>query len=89
METRVMTLDQLELGKTAKIVSLGLEGPERRRLMDLGMTPGTLIAASLQSPLRDPTAYTVRGALIALRDKQAAQIEIEPVAMTEGVSILP
>jgi ferrous iron transport protein A len=57
--------------------------------MDLGMTPGTLVSAALQSPLRDPTAYNVRGALIALRDKQAAQIGIELVALTDGERILP
>jgi len=49
---------------------------ERRRLMDLGILPGTLIEAVLRSPGGDPTAYRVRGALIALREEQSRWIYI-------------
>jgi Fe2+ transport system protein FeoA len=44
--------------------------------MDLGIVPGTVIGAELRSPGGDPTAYDIRGALIALRREQAALINI-------------
>ena len=71
-------LSDLEVGEKARVVAIsGLaRGPQRRRLMDLGLLPGTLIEAGLRSPGGDPTAYVVRGALIALRRAQADQISI-------------
>ena len=45
--------------------------------MDLGILPGTTITAELRSPAGELTAYQVRGALIGLRDEQAALIDIE------------
>lgn len=70
------TLDQLPVGKTATITELHAEGADRRRLLDLGILPGTNIFAEFRSPLGDPTAYRVRGATVALRKKQAREIEI-------------
>ncbi|QPC84571.1 ferrous iron transport protein A [Phototrophicus methaneseepsis] len=71
------TLDQLKSGKTATVTRLTASGPNRRRLMDLGILPGTQLVAELRSPLGDPIAYRVRDTLIALRQSQARQIEIE------------
>lgn len=71
-----MTLDQLKLGETAAVTRLNAEGITRRRLMDLGILPGTHLVAELSSALGDPIAYRVRDALIALRKEQARQIEI-------------
>ncbi len=75
-ETPLHTLDMLNPGQTATVTALTCEGPERRRLMDLGILPGTTIAAELTSPLGDPTAYLVRGALVALRREQARHIQV-------------
>ena len=72
-----MTLDQLPIGGHARITSMQCKGLARRRLMDLGILPGAAIMAELRSPLGDPVAYRVRGALIALRREQAAEILIE------------
>ena len=75
-------LSSLELGRIAKVVALSpaLRGSERRRMLDLGLIPGTEIVAELRSPAGDPTAYRIRGAVIALRQEQADQIRIEPLA---------
>jgi len=54
------------------------QGAQRRRLLDLGVVPGTRIVAELDSASGDPIAYRIRGALIALRRQQAEWIEIEP-----------
>jgi ferrous iron transport protein A len=71
------TLDQLEIGSAAVVTQLNATGSNRRRLMDLGILPGTPIIAEFKSPLGDPIAYRVRGALIALRREQACAVEIE------------
>jgi DtxR family Mn-dependent transcriptional regulator len=51
-------------------------GAARRRLLDLGFVPGTVVGVEFVSPVGDPTAYRVRGSVIALRRKQADQVRI-------------
>ncbi len=78
------TLAELPIGRSGVVRALGLQGLERRRMMDLGLTPGTRVTAEFRSPLGDPAAYRVRGALIALRREQAQQIEIDIVDAPES-----
>lgn len=77
------TLASLDLGEAGRIVAISprCRGIERRRMMDLGFVPGSVVAAELISPGGDPTAYRVRGAMIALRREQAQMIGIQ--RMTE------
>ncbi len=72
------TLTQDQRGE---IISLddAVQGFTRRRFLDLGITPGTLIYPELGNFFGDPRAYRVRGTLIALRKDQAAQIWVKPV----------
>lgn len=60
-------------------ISPACRGAERRRFLDLGILPGTTIRAEMRSPGGDPTAYRIRGALIALRRQQAEYIKVKPV----------
>jgi DtxR family Mn-dependent transcriptional regulator len=55
------------------------QGFTRRRFLDLGLTPGTLIYPELDNAFKDPRAYRVRGTLIALRHDQAILIWVRPV----------
>lgn len=73
------TLADLHPGEAGRVLSIShrCRGMQRRRLMDLGIVPGTLVTAELRSPGGDPTAYRVRGASIALRATQAALIRID------------
>jgi ferrous iron transport protein A len=71
-----ITLDQLPMNFTATVIGLDNRGLERRRMMDLGILPGTRIAVEMKNPLGDPTAYRIRGAVIALRREQAQTIRI-------------
>jgi DtxR family Mn-dependent transcriptional regulator len=75
-------LSSLDLGTTARVMALSpvLRGPERRRMLDLGLIPGTEVTAEIRSPSGDPTGYRIRGAVIALRREQADQVRIEQVA---------
>ena len=72
-------LNALSPGERGKVLALSprLRGADRRRMMDLGILPGTPIEVEMTSPSGDPTAYKVRGALIALRDEQARLIQVE------------
>jgi ferrous iron transport protein A len=72
-----MTLDSLKAGQTATITAVHSTDAERRRLLDLGILPGTKIENVMPSPLGDPVAYRVRNSVVALRREQAALIEIE------------
>ncbi len=71
-------LDVLRPGEEAVVVRLagGVQGAQRRRLLDLGVVPGTVIRAELASASGDPVAYRIRGAVIALRRVQADDILI-------------
>jgi DtxR family Mn-dependent transcriptional regulator len=77
---RRRTLDEVERGERVSVlgISPACQGPQRRRLLDLGVVPGTEIVAELAGASGDPVAYRIRGALIALRREQAAWIEVEP-----------
>ena len=72
-------LADLSMGETAEVLGFtaNCRGPERRRMLDLGLIPGTRVRAEIRSPGGDPTGYRIRGAVIALRRDQAEQIQID------------
>lgn len=76
-------LANLSLGSVCQIVSLELDGLLRRRILDLGIVPGTMIQCIRRGPSGDPTAYLVRETLIALRREDAAQILVRRVSNGE------
>jgi len=71
-------LSNLKPGDAGRVINISpaARGVERRRMMDLGIVPGTIIKAEMVSPGGDPTAYLIRGALIALRREQAVKINV-------------
>lgn len=77
-------LSSLSPGGSGRVVALRCEGFNRRRLLDLGLTPGTIVEYAYPGPMGEPTAYKVRGATIALRAEQADEIEIEPLSGQTG-----
>jgi DtxR family Mn-dependent transcriptional regulator len=76
--TGAQNLTILRPGQHATVSQLddSLQGFTRRRLLDLGLTPGTAISAEMRSLFGDPMAYRVRGTLIALRREQAEHVLI-------------
>ena len=72
-----MTLRELPLGKSAKVVKLTGEGAIKRRIMDMGMTKGTELIVRKVAPLGDPIEITVRGYELSLRKADAEKIEVE------------
>lgn len=78
-----MTLDMLKMGESAVVTKLNNLDTERRRLLDLGILPGTRIENVMPSPLGDPVAYRVRSSTIALRRAQAQLIEIQEIVTSQ------
>ena len=76
--TEEQYLSGLRPGEHAKVLGLtsACRGAERRRLLDLGFVAGTPVEVEMVSPAGDPTAYRVRGTVIALRREQAGLIRI-------------
>jgi DtxR family Mn-dependent transcriptional regulator len=88
----VESLADLLPGETARVVDISsaCQGTQRRRLLDLGVVRGTEITAEMRSAGGDPTAYRIRGALIALRREQAGRILVERgTAAPDGARTAP
>ncbi len=71
-----MTLDQLELGQSAKVLRLTGAPALRRRLMEMGLTPATTIQAVRRAPMGDPLDVLIRGYHLSLRREEASAVEI-------------
>jgi len=80
-QANAIPLTRLGHDQRAEILSLddAVQGFTRRRFLDLGLTPGTVIYPELGNFFGDPRAYRVRGTLIALRKDQASQIWVKPL----------
>jgi len=73
------SLASLKEGESARVFRLLSTGTMRRRLQDLGVVEGTRVQCTQKSPSGDPTAYAIRGAIIALRKEDAKNIVIDEV----------
>ncbi|MBR6504903.1 MAG: ferrous iron transport protein A [Clostridia bacterium] len=75
--TTLISLDNLQMNKNAKIDSLCCNSSIRRRLLDLGFVPDTNITPIFKSVSGDPTAFEIRGTIIALRKEDARDIWVK------------
>lgn len=71
------TLDSFRIGQSGKIVKVNGEGKVRRRLFDMGLTPGASVYLRKVAPLGDPLEITVRGYELSLRKDEAMHVEVE------------
>ena len=75
-----MTLNELKIGDSAAITAVGGEGALRCRLLDMGLTPRTLVTLRKVAPMGDPIEIHVRGYELTLRVEDGKKIEVEEVA---------
>ena len=73
-----MTLDRLEVGKSAVITAVGGEGALRLRFLDMGLIPRTKVTMQKKAPSGDPVQIFIRGYELTLRLQEAGDIEISP-----------
>lgn len=71
------TLDKFKVGETGLIKRVEGEGRFRRRLLDMGVTPGTTVYLRKKAPLGDPLEITIRGYELTLRKSEAQLVVLE------------
>ena len=71
------TLDQFKIGETGLIKKVEGEGRLRRRLFDMGVTPGAKVFLRKKAPLGDPLEITIRGYELTLRHSEAQLVVLE------------
>jgi ferrous iron transport protein A len=71
------TLKEVKSGNSAKVVRISVQGPLRRRIMDMGITKGCTVFVRKVAPLGDPMEVCVRGYELSLRKSEAEVIEVE------------
>jgi ferrous iron transport protein A len=76
----VMTLNNVQPGKSGVILSVGGEGSLRRRLLDMGLTPNTRVAVRKVAPMGDPIELFLRSYVLTIRREDAAKIELQELS---------
>lgn len=71
------TLRQAAVGQCVTVAKIHGDGAVKRRIMDMGLTKGTVLTIRRVAPLGDPIAVTVRGYELSLRKADAEMLEIE------------
>jgi len=74
-----VTLDQLSPGGDGVVRGLNGAAPTIRRLMDLGLVPGTIVRHVRRAPLGDPLEVLVRGTHLSIRRSEAGKVHVEPL----------
>ncbi len=79
----------LAVGGSGRIQRVGGARPVRRRLMELGLVPGTEIRVVNVAPLGDPLELAVRGCRLSIRREEAQAIELEQVSSRRHLKVAP
>ncbi|MDD2518995.1 MAG: FeoA family protein [Bacilli bacterium] len=79
MNNQIIPLLHAPVKSKVKVKEITIDGPIRRRLLDLGLIEDTIIEVLQKSPFGDPIAYEIRGAVIALRSEITSKILIEKI----------
>lgn len=72
-----MTLDGIAIGEQVRITGVGGENALRCRLLDMGLTPKTIVSVQKVAPMGDPIEIRLRGYELTIRREDAGQIEVE------------
>lgn len=80
-----MNLNNLPIGAKANVSALTATDSMRRRLLDIGLINGTIVECLGRSPQGDPSAYLIRGAVIAIRNEDCQKIIIDNIMEAKTV----
>lgn len=75
--SQLCVLSDLDVGRCCIVLNVLNEGIMRRRLMDIGIIPGSEICCVLNSPSGNPKCYLINNSMIALRNSDASLIEVK------------
>lgn len=70
-------LNEFTVGESGEVRKVSGEGKIRRRLFDMGVTPGAAVTMKKKAPLGDPIEVSLRGYELTLRKAEAACVEVE------------
>ena len=87
--TQERTLCSLRPGECGRVRALRVFGPMRRRLRALGLVEGAELCCLGRSPLGDPRAYSLYGAVLALREREGSRILLERKEESDGACDCP
>ena len=76
-----MTLKELKVGKSAQVLTVGGEKTLRRRLLEMGITPRTIITVKKTAPMGDPVELFLRGYVLSLRLADAEKITVKEIEL--------
>ncbi|NBI06402.1 FeoA family protein [Senegalia massiliensis] len=79
MNDKYINLNKLPIGAMGRVKEVTSSGNTRRRMLDLGLINNTIVKSLRKSPLGDPIAYEIRGAVIALRSEESTHIYVEKI----------
>ena len=77
LEANMKLLSQLSIGESATVIAVNGEGAIRRRLFDMGITPGVEVYLRKKAPLGDPIEISLRGYELTLRKAEASLVEVK------------
>lgn len=85
---QIMTLDKLEIGSSAEILTVGGEGALRQHFLDMGLIPGAKVTLVKLAPMGDPMELRIHGYELTLRLDDAKQIDIKEISAQENTDNL-
>ena len=71
------TVNDMKIGERAVVTGLGCSGALRRRIIDMGITPGAVVILRKAAPMGDPLEINVRGYELSIRKSEAQNIRVE------------
>ncbi len=76
---RLLRLAEARVGGTYRVVRVEADGAVKRRMLDMGLSPGTVVKVVGFAPLGDPIDIVVRGTNVSIRRSEAAAVIVEEV----------
>ena len=84
-----MLLSEIKTGQIVQVLSIAGPSSFRRRLLELGLVPGTRVELVRVAPLGDPVELLVRGASLSIRKAEAGVIGVEPQSTSAASKSVP
>lgn len=78
-----MKLNELEIGRCAKVLSVGGEGSLRKHLLGMGLIPGAVVSIIGRAPMGGPLELSIMDFNISLREDEAEKIEVEALGQEQ------
>lgn len=83
----MLTLDQVVPGVAVVVETVGGARAFRRRLMELGIIPGTRVEVLRVAPFGDPMELSARGCNLSIRTAEAREVQVVASALEQAVSV--